>query len=58
MIHIEATYAATDGSAPESIRIEWDDNAPAPTEGLLCVLVDVLGKVAARYEVAVTDDAE
>ena len=56
MIHIEATYAATDGSAPESIRIEWDDNAPAPTEGLLCVLVDVLGKVAARYEVAVTDD--
>lgn len=55
MIRIEAQYAATDGSSPESIQIEWDDAAAAPSGVELCVLVEVLAKVARRYEIPGAD---
>lgn len=53
MIRIRATYAATDGSAPEDIEIEWDDAATPPTAGDLRFLVEALANVPHRYEIRV-----
>ncbi|HEX5995989.1 MAG TPA: hypothetical protein VFY84_12675 [Jiangellales bacterium] len=51
MIRIEATYPATDGSAPESISIEWDGQGQFAVSDL-AALVDALAKVCRRYEEA------
>jgi hypothetical protein len=42
MIRIQASYPATDGSCPESIEIEWNDEAPPSPRDL----VELIGALA------------
>jgi hypothetical protein len=55
MVRLTASYAATDGSCPESVEIDWDDNTAPPTADDLVRLIDALASVPRRYEMRLAD---
>ena len=50
-VSVEATYAASDGTIPETITVRWDLMGGAPTNGAIAAAVDALAEVPRRrYE--------
>jgi len=54
-VHIEASYHATDGSAPECVKVEWEGGA-MPTVSEICTIIEMLASVCPRYEIGVKSD--
>ena len=49
-VRVEFTWAATDGSAPESASVWWEHVIPPPEE--ICQVIAALAQSAGRYELA------
>lgn len=54
---ISASYPATDGSAPESVEVTWEDEHRQPSVDELVALIGALANVPRRYEPPFVDKA-
>jgi hypothetical protein len=50
-VRINASYPATDGSAPESIEVIWEDEHEQPPGAVIADLIGALADVPRRYEI-------